>query len=1197
MRISRLDLFAFGHFIDAKLDLPARVPDLHLVFGLNEAGKSTTLAAIEDLLFGISHTTRYGFIHEYNTMRLGAVLNDSGKDLEFSRRKGKGDTLTLLGTGGLPVPGGEGILAPYLNGVDRDFYARMFCLDHERLRRGGEDILSAHDDVGRILFSIGAGVTGLKDRVTKLREDAGALWANRRASHRKYYQAEDRLQEAENTLREQLVTAKKWQDLQAALQQANEGFSALEAQIETKTAEARKLSRIRRVYRPVQRQTEIAARLDQLASFPELPEGAAKVLSDTLDSESEAKIRIATAADQIAALRNERSSLAYDEALLARGDDIERLHELRIRTRNQKDDLPKRRAELVVAEDKLKRSAEELSWDADDPAQTIARLRARAKLADARSLLQKRGGLAAAVEGAGNARQEADARVVELAQEIEEEGTSRDVTSLAATIQAIKTAGDFEANIAAAELDAQTAVGLVTKLLNSLRPSIPGDCDIASLPVPPMDSVKDYRDRRRDLAQRIKSCGDQIQTAELNTARRDKEYKRTASERRAVPAEELAKLRAHRDSGWSIIRRKYIDGGDISLAEMQAFDLTGALPEAYEAALERADLAADERYETAEATAKLAEIARQIAEQQEELEVLRGQLAGHSRDETKLEGEWTALWSGTNIKLLPPDEMLVWLETRTKILEALDGKASADRKIANLKKDEKTARERLLTELAALKVDTARPDDSRPVRVLLELAEAVQRADETKATNRRKLEQTLKKAKVDSATKLKVAQEAEDALRAWAAKWSAAVAALGLDPTSSTQSIEAQIAIIDEMRETAKHIDDLRHERIEKIERDIAAFEADVAELVPAVAPQLDGVAAEDAVLNLESLLKQAEQAREAAKSVDDKIAAEQKKLADLEQQSAASRRSIEGLQAKAGVDSVDGLKIAIDRSNELRSLRSEREQIAKALLQDGDGLSLAELANECQSANLDQIASHEQTITQELTEIRNRQIDAGQARSAAQTAFDAIGGDDRMARAAADKQSALAEMRDVAEQYIRLRSAELLLQHAIERYRREKQAPLLKRAGELFAILTGGSFKDLQVEFEEGDKMIIVGIRRNGRKVGVSGMTGGSIDQLYIALRVAAVEDYLSRSAPLPFIADDLFINFDDRRAGAGFKVLAELAKKTQVLFFTHHHHLIEVADTALNTNVSVIDIGSVPHANDAVAAEELSLGQAATG
>jgi uncharacterized protein YhaN len=89
--------------------------------------------------------------------------------------------------------------------------------------------------------------------------------------------------------------------------------------------------------------------------------------------------------------------------------------------------------------------------------------------------------------------------------------------------------------------------------------------------------------------------------------------------------------------------------------------------------------------------------------------------------------------------------------------------------------------------------------------------------------------------------------------------------------------------------------------------------------------------------------------------------------------------------------------------------------------------------------------------------------------------------------------------------------------------------------------------------------------------------MSTGSADQLYLALRLAAVEDVLNHSPPLPFIADDLFINFDNRRAAAGFKVLNELAKKTQVLFFTHHQHLVDVARQALGASVSAITLPAV--------------------
>jgi uncharacterized protein YhaN len=79
--------------------------------------------------------------------------------------------------------------------------------------------------------------------------------------------------------------------------------------------------------------------------------------------------------------------------------------------------------------------------------------------------------------------------------------------------------------------------------------------------------------------------------------------------------------------------------------------------------------------------------------------------------------------------------------------------------------------------------------------------------------------------------------------------------------------------------------------------------------------------------------------------------------------------------------------------------------------------------------------------------------------------------------------EAALAEMKEVAEHYVRVRSAAALLQWAIERYRRDKQAPLLKRVGQLFKTLTGGSFSDLRLEFDEQDHVQLVGLRRMVRK------------------------------------------------------------------------------------------------------------------
>ena len=71
----------------------------------------------------------------------------------------------------------------------------------------------------------------------------------------------------------------------------------------------------------------------------------------------------------------------------------------------------------------------------------------------------------------------------------------------------------------------------------------------------------------------------------------------------------------------------------------------------------------------------------------------------------------------------------------------------------------------------------------------------------------------------------------EDEWKAWTAAWEAALKALQFPAMATPETAEVQINAIDDMREAAGRINDLRHERIEKIERDIKAFEADVAAL------------------------------------------------------------------------------------------------------------------------------------------------------------------------------------------------------------------------------------------------------------------------------------------------------------------------------------------------------------------------------
>lgn len=59
-----------------------------------------------------------------------------------------------------------------------------------------------------------------------------------------------------------------------------------------------------------------------------------------------------------------------------------------------------------------------------------------------------------------------------------------------------------------------------------------------------------------------------------------------------------------------------------------------------------------------------------------------------------------------------------------------------------------------------------------------------------------------------------------------------------------------------------------------------------------------------------------------------------------------------------------------------------------------------------------------------------------------------------------------------------------------------------------MFTTLTLESFTDLRVEYDDQDNARLVGIRPNQSSVSIGGMSDGTADQLYLALRSASVDE-----------------------------------------------------------------------------------------
>ncbi|MDZ7603242.1 MAG: AAA family ATPase, partial [Hoeflea sp.] len=183
MRLNRLDLTRYGKFTDHVIDFGSPTEggcDLHIVYGPNEAGKSTLFNAWLDLLYGIGAQSSYNFLHPYPTMQIGASIAVNGETRDFIRRKRAQGS--LFDARDQPVS--EGALLAGLGGLDRDAYRTMFSLDDETLEQGGESILASRGDLGELLFSASAGLGDLSQRLVRLRGEAEDFYKYRARSGR-----------------------------------------------------------------------------------------------------------------------------------------------------------------------------------------------------------------------------------------------------------------------------------------------------------------------------------------------------------------------------------------------------------------------------------------------------------------------------------------------------------------------------------------------------------------------------------------------------------------------------------------------------------------------------------------------------------------------------------------------------------------------------------------------------------------------------------------------------------------------------------------------------------------------------------------------------------------------------------------------------------------------------------------------------
>jgi uncharacterized protein YhaN len=1159
MKLEALDLIAYGPFTRQHFGFPSAFT---IVFGLNEAGKTSALRAITDGLYGIPLQTSDDFIHPYRDLRIGLALSDGAHRLEFIRRKANVQSLRGLDDA-TAVEDSE--LERFLKGLSRADFETMFGISHERLVQGGREIAAGKGEVGQILFAAAAGLIGLQTTLDRLEQQAGELYAPR-ASSKSIHLKLRQIKEAASELRQKQVGVAVFEKNREALDDVAGRLAACDTGIEEARRESERLKRIQKALSTIAGRKLALAEWRELAGVPALDSEYSARLERAERDLDAANLAVRESELEMARSVEAAGALVVPGDLLAADDRVRRLYEQKSAVEKSKQDCIRRETDLAQSHRTIGKQVEMLK-----PGLSLEQAASLEPGVVVRKHVQELAALAPQLEAQQRSLEgalvSARSKVVDYDRGLTETPAPPDAAPLSRLINRARRELDF-AKARQLRTDADVNEGKLRAALAALPLWTGSGEDLEILQVPGPEAIEEMRAafQASENAERAAREGLAQADKSLNEARTERDAVIAAH---SVPTlDELRRARSVRELGWAAIQRIWRDAvtdapeGREFLERIGADDLTSG----YDDAVKQADGVADRMREAAEKVERVAMLDVQIAAWEERRKEASLRLEGVRTEGEGVRARWLESWSGAQLTPGSPAAMLNWLRKREAAMQFVAKLRELRTQLAEWEIQESGT----ASELRGLLAVFGGVEDANDAAGMLDRAEQALGLSEAVANRRRTLESDRQAQAREIDRIERDLSELEKSRTEWNTNWDAALRQAGLDPGTSPAAAEAYLSAVLEIQtglQAARELDT----RIRKMHADAAAFEGEVGSLVESLDPELKRFAPEQAIVQLHQALASAKenlkllQREETTKKAWEK---KQKKAAgDAERASAEIAR----LCREAGVDDPPSARAVCERVNRRRELEKRLTGFQEGLSMVCGAKTIEEFIVEAEAVDPDSVPglldaierrSSELRTEREALDIRRRGLEA-----------EALSFESADGAAIAQHISGLsgALSADV-EEYVRLKTASVVLRKAIEQYRERNQGPVLEHAGRLFSAMTRSSFGGLRVESVEG-KSILVGTRTDGRTVEVSGMSDGTCDQLYLALRIASLEHYFGSHAPVPFIVDDVLLSFDDERAAAALSLLNDLSAKTQIVFFTHHRHLAELAKRA--TEAAVVEIG----------------------
>ena len=147
---------------------------------------------------------------------------------------------------------------------------------------------------------------------------------------------------------------------------------------------------------------------------------------------------------------------------------------------------------------------------------------------------------------------------------------------------------------------------------------------------------------------------------------------------------------------------------------------------------------------------------------------------------------------------------------------------------------------------------------------------------------------------------------------------------------------------------------------------------------------------------------------------------------------------------------------------------------------------------------------------------------------------------------------------------FARLLLAKRMLEAAIATWESKRQPEVYAKASRLLCLMTEGRWTEVSLT-SEGTLEVTDAVKCRRSPVHLS---LGTCQQLYLALRIALLTTAENVGRAIPILADDILVNFDERRRAGAARALVELAETRQIILFTCHEEVVRALKKAAKQN-----------------------------